>query len=222
VVAIQNNVTVRGNELIAEYDQDPQNITQLIARDNVTIQTPEINARADQAVYQIPDQLLTLTGYDLRLTTPTETIMARDRMTFDRGQNRARAIGNAVINTGDTTLRADQLTGNFIKKTDGDNGNLALQSVRADGNIVIRTATEVVRGQRGIYNRQDQTAEIRGKVKITRGDNQLNGDRAIVNLVSGDSRLIGGTDAGGAVDDGRVRALIGNTETTNDDGGQDE
>ncbi len=229
VVAIQGSVEVRGDELIATYDNDPQDITQLIARDNVTIKTPEITANADRAIYTIPDQLLTLTGDDLRITTPTETITASDRMTFDRNKNQAQAIGNARIQTGDTTLRADQLTGVFSSRQnknnsndsddlDNSNGNLTLQSVRADGNIIIRTPTEVVRGQTGTYNRQNQTAEITGQVKITRGENQLNGGRAIVNLASGDSRLIGQNsntpNISNTGENGRVRALIGNTDVT--------
>jgi lipopolysaccharide export system protein LptA len=65
-----------------------------------------------------------------------------------------------------------------------------IDRVEAFGNIEIRTAEEVVRGERGVYSPQTGMARLLGNVRITRGDNQLNGQEAIVDLKSGVSRLV--------------------------------
>jgi lipopolysaccharide export system protein LptA len=62
--------------------------------------------------------------------------------------------------------------------------------VEAFGNVEIRTAEEVVRAERGVYSPQTGLARLIGAVRITRGDNQLNGQEAIVDLRSGVSRLV--------------------------------
>ena len=68
--------------------------------------------------------------------------------------------------------------------------------------MVITTKTELVRANRAIYDHQSGIAEMIGEVKLTRGDSQLNGDRAVVNLKTGVSRLL--ASRGG----GRVRGLF--------------
>jgi lipopolysaccharide export system protein LptA len=76
-----------------------------------------------------------------------------------------------------------------------------MDRVEAYGNVEIRTATEVVRGDRGIYNAQTGMARLLGDVRITRGDNQINGREAIVNMRTGVARLVSAPGA-------RVQGLI--------------
>ena len=59
---------------------------------------------------------------------------------------------------------------------------------------MITTAEEVARGDEGIYNVDSETAILQGNVRITRGENQLNGERAEVNLKTGISKLLAGPD----------------------------
>ena len=65
-----------------------------------------------------------------------------------------------------------------------------LQKVDAFGHVEVRTATEIVTGDRGVYVPDTGIAVLEGHVHITRGDNQLNGNRALVNLKTGISRLL--------------------------------
>lgn len=58
----------------------------------------------------------------------------------------------------------------------------ASKVLRRYGNVEIRAPTEVVRGERGVYDPIGGMARILGNVRITRGENQLNGQEAIVNL----------------------------------------
>lgn len=73
--------------------------------------------------------------------------------------------------------------------------------VEAFGNVEIRTPTDVVRGDRGVYSPASGMARLLGDVRITRGENQLNGREAIVNMRTGVARLVSAPGA-------RVQGLI--------------
>ena len=76
-----------------------------------------------------------------------------------------------------------------------------LQKVEAFGNVSVRTATETVTGDRAVYVPDTGIARLAGNVRITRGQNQLNGAEAEVNMKTGISRLISGRA-------GRVQGLV--------------
>jgi lipopolysaccharide export system protein LptA len=76
-----------------------------------------------------------------------------------------------------------------------------LDRVEAFGNVEIRTAAEVVRGERGVYSAATGMARLLGDVRITRGENQVNGQEAIVNMRTGVARLVSAPGA-------RVQGLI--------------
>ena len=71
-----------------------------------------------------------------------------------------------------------------------------LQKVEAFGNVSVRTATETVTGDRGVYVPDTGIARLGGHVRITRGQNQLNGAEAEVNMKTGVSRCCPAPPAG--------------------------
>ncbi len=76
-----------------------------------------------------------------------------------------------------------------------------LDRVEAFGNIEIRTTTEIIRGDRAVYSPVSGVARVLGNVRITRGENQLNGQEAIVDLTANNARLVASPGA-------RVQGLI--------------
>jgi lipopolysaccharide export system protein LptA len=77
----------------------------------------------------------------------------------------------------------------------------SLDRVEAFGNVEIRTADEVVRGDRGVYSPNTGLARLLANVRITRGDNTLSGQEAIVNMQTGVARLVSAPGA-------RVQGLV--------------
>ena len=65
-------------------------------------------------------------------------------------------------------------------------------SQRPPWNVRISTAGEFARGDRGVYYVDREFATLTGAVKITREDNQLNGEYAEVDMKTGVSRLLSG------------------------------
>jgi len=188
--AAQGDVAVLADTLTAYYretDAGGTDIWRIDAVGSVRIVTPTQRAFGDKAVYDVGRGILILTG-GTRLETETDRITARDSLEYWEKRNLAVARGNAIAIRGENRLRADVLTAHFAK--DGK-GKSRVRQVDAFDNIVITTPDEIVRSSRGIYDVETGIATLTGSVKITRGQNQLNGEYAEVNLNTGVSRLFG-------------------------------
>jgi lipopolysaccharide export system protein LptA len=76
-----------------------------------------------------------------------------------------------------------------------------LQRVEAFGHVSVRTPTDTVTGDRAVYVPDTGMARVGGNVQITRGQNQLNGAEADVNMKTGIAKLL-------AANTGRVHGLV--------------
>lgn len=222
--AVRGKVTVTADRLIAHYhpkktddsqkaakpktgatgslgglESGASQITQLDAVGHVHIFTATDQAFADRAVYHMDIHELVLTGKHLKLTTPTETVTARDAIQYWSVARKAVAIGKAVITSKDgRSITADRLTGYFVASQPGtaaasqgtDAEASKLRKVIADGHVLVRTATDVATGDHGVYHPATGIAILTGNVHITHGPNELAGAKAEVNLKTGLATLI--------------------------------
>ena len=193
-------------------DTSGNEIYRLEAEGNVHIFTPTQRARCDRAVYDLDQAVLVMTGHDLRLTTPNDVLTARDDLEYWSAKHMAVARGDAVVVTRDARrISADVLVAYTAPSAAGPAANDAsgtaaagtgqLKKVEAFGHVSLRTPTDIVTGDRGIYVPATGIARLIGNVHITRGQNQLTGQVAIVDLRTGVAQL----QAGGQ---GRVQGLI--------------
>jgi lipopolysaccharide export system protein LptA len=201
-------------------------IWRLEAEGNVRISTATDTARGDRAVYDIDQAVLVLSGRNLSLNSAQQVITARDSLEYWSGRRMAVARGDALVvdRQEDRRIRADTLVAYFLEDSPGAAAGGAsarppppvrpaaaggreapgagrIDRIEAFGNVEIRTAAEVVRGDRGVYSPATCMARLLGAVRITRGDNQLNGREAIVNMCTGVARLVSSPG-------GRVQGLI--------------
>lgn len=185
-------------------------IWRLEAEGRVRITSATERAEGTRAVYDMDQSVMVLSGQGLSLTTPDQRITARDSLEYWPARRMAVARGGAVVTTQDNRrITADTLVAYFLDAPAqptpaatapaprppvaglpnvGEGSRI--DRVEAYGNVEIRTADEVVRGERGVYSPVTGLARLIGGVRITRGDNQLNGQEAIVNLRTGVSRLV--------------------------------
>jgi lipopolysaccharide export system protein LptA len=203
-VAKRGTSRVDADELQALYrDRDGNSeIYRIIAIGNVKLSSDTDVATGDKAVYDIDQAVVVLTGDNLKYTTPKETLTARDSLEYWETERIAVARGDAVAVSQERTLRGDTLTARFDA---GANGANELRRIDGQGNVNIRTPTDFVVGDQGVYDAKTGIATLIGSVKITRGENQLNGDRAVVDLNTGISRLTADGNGGGK---SRVRGLL--------------
>ena len=206
----------------APADTGNNEIYRLEADGHVHIFTPTDQAWGDHAIYDIDQAVLVLTGHGLRLTTPQDVLTARDAMEYWSAKHMSVARGDATATSADgRRITADTLVGYTVdnsapgakpaapvpppKKPAAGGDELAssgkLQRVEAFGHVVIRTATDIVTGDRGRYEPDTGIAHVLGNVHVTRGANQLNGAAAVVNMKTGLATM---TQAPGA----RVHGLV--------------
>lgn len=195
--ATQGDVTISAEKIIADYRDDNKGgnveIWQLTAEKIVQIKNTDGTISGDKAIYNVDSGVATLTGNNLKLVTPDQVITAQERMEYDTIQGIAKAIGNAKIVRGSETLSANNITATFTKDA---NGKQILKIANANGSVIIETPTEMLIGDHGIYNAVDNTAEVKGNVKVIRGRNMLEGDRAEVNLTTNVSKMFGAPHSG--------------------------
>lgn len=216
--AVRGDVTVTADQLIAHYKpkkSGPQakadansmlteggtQLTELDAVGHVHIYTATDNAWGDHAVYSTGQQLLVLTGKNLKLTTPKDTVTARDSISYYVGDHKAIARGNALITTTDgRSVAADVIIGYFAPQSD-KNTDGSLKKVDALGHVVITTPTDSASGDKAVYVPGTGEARLGGNVHITHGENHLAGSDALVNMKSGTATLL-------ATPGGRVSGVI--------------
>ena len=83
-----------------------------------------------------------------------------------------------------------------------------LEKVEAFGHVSVRTPTDTAIGERAVYVPDTGIARLAGNVRITRGQNQLDGQEADVNMKTGIAHLLRG-------DAGRVTGLVVPNDATN-------
>lgn len=176
----------------------------LEATGNVRINSPEGTVFGDKGQYKLEEQVFVMTGSDLRLVSKEDVVTARDSLEYWEGQRKAVARGKAHATHEDKQIKADLLTANF---EENDAGELEVRRIDAEGNVEIMTAKEYARGREGVYYVDRELATLSGDVKITQGENQLDGDYAEVNMATGVSRLLG-APPGSKAKPKQVKALV--------------
>ena len=215
--------------LTDDQDSGGNEVYRLQAEGNVKIFTQTDTAQADRAVYDVDQAVLVLTGHDLKLTTPNDVLTAKDDVEYWSQKHMAVARGDAVVVTKDARrIQADTLvaytkpapqpapgqpqakpvsTGNPSQTEDTLGASGQLEKVEAFGHVLLRTPTDLVTGDRGIYIPETGMAVLVGDVRINRGQNQLAGAEAQVNMKTGVARLVSGQT-------NRVEGLIVPNDTT--------
>jgi lipopolysaccharide export system protein LptA len=113
--------------------------------------------------------------------------------------------GNVHVTQGDTNLRCktlmvfyeqDDVKGDKSKSlkaaTPGPGGQQRIKRLEARGGVVVTQKDQTVTGDTGVFDMKSNTVTLNGTVVMTQGQNVLRGDRLVVNLTSGVSRVESG------------------------------
>lgn len=207
--AQQGTFHIRAETLTADYretDKSNYDIYRLQADSDVVITSQGNQAFGDKALYEIDSGIATMTGTSLKMTTADQTLTARDKFEYAVNEGRLSAYGNVVILRGGDKLQADKASAFFATSGQDTSGQRTLERFEGEGNVIVTTPTEVLTGDRGIYRANTDIAEVIGNVKIKRGPNILEGERAEINLTTNVSRMFG--DQTSTNEKGRVKGTF--------------
>jgi lipopolysaccharide export system protein LptA len=112
--------------------------------------------------------------------------------------------GDVHVVQGDTNMRCKTLLVYYEggasadgAKSDGvkaaqPGGGSQIRRMEAHGNVVVTQKDQVATGDRGDFDMRANTVTLTGKVVVTKGQDLLRGERLVVNLTDGVSRMEGG------------------------------
>lgn len=118
--------------------------------------------------------------------------------------------GDVRVTQGDTGMRCKSLVV-FYEQQDGDKSNsmtLAnpgpggqqrIKKLEARGGVMVTQKDQTATGDLGLFDMASNTVTLSGNVVMTQGKNVLKGDRLVVNLTSGVSRVESGRNGQGRV-----------------------
>ena len=210
--AIRGDVNVYADTLKAYYREKNQTkkgkgteIWRLDADGNVRIVSPGQKAFGEKGVFDVDKSILILTGVKKKVhfITPQDKITADHQIEYWEAKQMAVARGNAVARRDNRELRADVLAAYFRKDRTGKS---KVYRIEAFDNVRVNTAEERAIADRGVYVVATGIAVLTGKVRMFRGQDELNGCKAEINLNTGISKLFScpASSPGG----GRVRGVL--------------
>ena len=110
-----------------------------------------------------------------------------DRIEVQDRADRAMFTGNVHVKQAELSLDTERLTVAY-SNADG----VQIQRLDAAGGVVVRSPSETARGDFGIYDLERKLITLIGTVQLNRGENQVNGSRLVIDLVSGRAVIDGG------------------------------
>ena len=133
------------------------------------------------------------------------TLEVRDK------QKVATFSGDVHVTQGDTNLRCQSLVvyyeqdskngkdKNLPAADSGPAGQQRIKRLEARGDVVVTQKKETATGNIGIFDMKTNTVTLSGNVVMTQGKNILRGERLVVNLTTGVSRVESGRNGHGRV-----------------------
>ncbi|HEX3884130.1 MAG TPA: LptA/OstA family protein [Stellaceae bacterium] len=225
-VATRGPTELHADTLIAHYrDAKGGNaggnteIYRVDAEGNVLIRKEGETIIGDRAVYDVDQAVGVVTGKNLKVTTATDTITARDRFDWYDQKQIGVARGDAVAVRNGKTIRADVLTAYMTKNPapgpakpgdkpkqartpvaakpgapglvkPGGNEDSKLSRVDAQGHVVVTNGTDVGQSDYGVYNAQTGIVTLIGNAVITRDKDVIRGQYAVMDLNTNVSRMM--------------------------------
>ncbi|HTQ83988.1 MAG TPA: LptA/OstA family protein [Pseudolabrys sp.] len=120
--------------------------------------------------------------------------------------------GNVHVTQGDTGMRCKSLvvyyeqneadadkTKSVALANPGPGGQQRIKRLEARGGVVVTQKEQTATGDLGLFDMQTNTVTLTGNVVMTQGQNVLRGDRLVVDLTSGVSRIESGKSGQGRV-----------------------
>lgn len=110
--------------------------------------------------------------------------------------------GNVRVVQGDTTLKCKTLVvyyderdnpGNIKSSTPGPTGSQQIRRLEAKGEVIVTQKDQVATGDLGTFDVRANTITLAGNVVVNQGPNVVRGERLVVDLTTGVSRVDSGT-----------------------------
>lgn len=114
-----------------------------------------------------------------------------DALSVAQAEQTAVFSGNVVAIQGELRLSADNLRV-YYRGGGAPGVGGAIAKLDATGNVTISSPSESAKGEWAVYNVDSGQISMGGKVILNRGENELRGAELVIDLSTGQSRILGG------------------------------
>ena len=119
--------------------------------------------------------------------------VSAQRLEVQDRADRAVFVGAVHATQGNLSLDTQRLTVAYQNNQNGAaGGNVHINRLDAAGGVVVHSPSESAKGDFGIYDLDRKLITLIGNVQLLQGQNQLNGQRLVINLDSGRAVVDGG------------------------------
>ncbi|MCT8973278.1 LptA/OstA family protein [Microbaculum marinisediminis] len=113
--------------------------------------------------------------------------------------------GNVKVKQGTTTMQTAELKVFYAGEGGATEGNQRVSKLEATGKVVVKADGQTATGDWAIFEMASQQVTLGGAVVLSQGKNVLRGTQLIVNLETGQSKLVSEAPTGSS---GRVQGLF--------------
>ena len=135
-------------------------------------------------------------------------IESADGLMIDRVKQIVTANKNVHVTQNGQVITADKMVLNYLTRQ--QNPNSRIQQIDALGNVVATAGVYKVTGGKGVYTPSNGEVVVTENVILYQGNSHMAGEKAILNMITGESRLIPKKTAGQKA--GRVKGTLLPTE----------
>ena len=150
-----------------------------------------------QASQPVPNALQGFSqNSDKPVQIKAQTFEVRDK------ENVAVFTGNVYVIQGDTTIRCKSLIVSYLSGSSpagtartvppGPGANSQISKLEARGGVIVTQKDQTATGENGVYDMRTKVVTLTGNVVVSQGGNVMRGDRMVVDLNSGVSRIESG------------------------------
>ena len=113
--------------------------------------------------------------------------------------------GNVKVVQGDTTMRCKSLVVHYQEQgapggvkaaSPGPSGQQQISKLEAKGGVIVTQKDQTATGDTGLFDMRSNTVTLLGNVVVSQGQNVMRGERLVVDLTTGVSRVESGKSGG--------------------------
>jgi lipopolysaccharide export system protein LptA len=163
----QKGTSIVYGDILTVHFTEKRDPTAMTAQGNVRIETPRETAYGDYAHYDVGLDRVRMTGENLRLVSPNQTLTAKDSVEYWHGKKQGIARGNArlEIQEKNESIQADELIAHFCLSQENDQ-KMEIEKAEATGHVLASSPTGTVTGDRGIYYAKEKRIDMFGNALV--------------------------------------------------------
>jgi lipopolysaccharide export system protein LptA len=188
----RGQISIAGGVLRAWYRDDETKrgeVFRVEAEGEVRITRGDLVATGGRATYDTDKRLGRLTGVGLAVSSGDSRLTATDFIELHEDRRVVGARGGVRLARPGEELRAAALSLHFEPIEVGARGRTRLAKVEAEGDVWVTSCAGTVRANRVVYDPRSGDAQLSGDVKLTRGNDRLEGAAAEINTKDGSMRV---------------------------------